>query len=178
MKKTEITQIIELAFVFVVTLAMVIYGGAKYLQFGNGTLPAKTVAEMTGMELMWSFYGYSKTYPILIGIAEITGGILLLFRKTRILGGVLLTGILSNVILQDIIYEVNRGALAAAIIYQFMIFGILWINRISFIAGIKALFLKKNSTELTTKRKVIVIGAAIFLAVVLKFLEMKITHWS
>ena len=53
---------------------------------------------------LWAFYGYTKVYPIIMGIFEITGALLLLFRQTRFIGGLMITSILLNVILQDIFY--------------------------------------------------------------------------
>lgn len=161
---------------FVVTLAMLIYGLAKYVQFDNPTLVSKTVSEMTGMELMWSFYGYSKTYAILLGIAEVTGGILFFFVRTRVLGGVLLTGILLNVIIQDVIYGVNQGALIAAIIYQLLTFLVLWINKDRLMAGIQAMIIRRTDLEIAPKRRLLIILSAILLAVIIKIIEFKLTH--
>jgi len=83
MKKEDIIKITEVSFVLVVASAMYIYGFVKHLQFDNPSEVTKSVAEMTGMELMWAFYGYSKPYAILLGILEITGGTLLLIRKNQ-----------------------------------------------------------------------------------------------
>jgi len=35
------------------------------------------------MELMWAFYGYSKSFAITIGVIEIIGGILILIKNTN-----------------------------------------------------------------------------------------------
>jgi hypothetical protein len=176
MKKEEILKILELSFVWVVCLAMFIYGIGKYLQFDNPELIPKTVAEMTGMELMWSFYGYSKGYAILLGIAEITGGILFLIYRTRVLGGLLLTVILSNVIIQDIIYEVNRGALIAAIIYQAMIIAVLWMNQQALKAGIKAMLLDKKPASAAPLKKWLLLLMALAFAFIWKWIEYRLTH--
>ena len=159
----------------VVASAMYIYGFLKYAQFGNPSEVTKSVATMTGMELMWAFYGYSKPYAILLGVVEIVGSTLLLIRKTRILGGFLLTGILMNIIAQDFFYGVNEGALRAAIIYQTMILGILWINRAEVIGGIKALILHKGNTTKRSKN-ILLIVVSIIVAVLLKWIEFKLSH--
>ena len=41
---------------------MFIYGGGKLIQFDGAAKIDKTVLELTGMELMWAFYGYSKSF--------------------------------------------------------------------------------------------------------------------
>lgn len=176
MKKEDIYKIIEIAFVLIVSSAMYLYGFAKYMQFDDPAEVSKRVAEMTGMELMWAFYGYSKSYTILLGMLEITGGTLLLIRKTRILGGIILTGILVNVIAQDIFYSVNEGALRAAIIYQIMIFGILWINRGALIRGISAMMLQEKENTPPRQRKMMVIFVAVIFAILLKFIEFRLSH--
>jgi len=175
MKKEDIYQIIEVSFVFVVASAMYLYGFGKYFQFDNPAEVSKSAAEMTGMELMWAFYGYSKPYAILLGILEIAGGTLLLIRKTRIFGGLFLTGILLNVIAQDIFYGVNEGALKAAIIYQAMVFAILWINRDQLIRGIGAMMLQGKNTQ-ERKRNIFLLVMAVIVALFLKFIEYTLSH--
>lgn len=88
---------------------------------------------------MWTFYGYSKSFALTIGLIEIIGGILILVRKTRIIGCLFVSTILLNIILQDIIFEIPMGALKAAIFYQLLILIILWLNRENLIKAIKIL---------------------------------------
>ncbi len=137
-KKDKI-EIFENAISWVVVLAMFIYGGAKIIQFDGSTEIDKTVSELSGMELMWAFYGYSKSFALIIGFLEIIGGILILIKKTRIIGCLFTSTILVNVILQDIYFEIHSGALKAAILYQLLIIIILWLHRRKLIQGIKAL---------------------------------------
>lgn len=176
MKKESLSKIIEISFVLVVASAMYIYGIGKYIQFDSQQEITKSVSELTGMELMWAFYGYSRTYAVILGIAEILGGTLLLIRRTRILGAILLTGILMNVITQDIIYGVNLGALKAAIIYQLMIFAILWIHRIDLITGIKSMLINRIAVQGTKDNRLVIIIGSILLALVLKLIGFQITH--
>lgn len=148
-KKDKI-EIFENAISWVVVLAMFIYGGAKIIQFDGAAEIDKTVSEMTGMELMWAFYGYSKSFAITIGIFEVIGGILILFRRTRVIGCLFTSTILVNVILQDIYFGVHAGALKAAILYQFLILVILWINKEKVVTSIKALLLIDNHVQTKT----------------------------
>ena len=71
-------EILENSISWIVVLAMFIYGGAKLFQFEGATEINKTVSEMTGMELMWAFYGYSKSFALTLGVFEIIGGILII----------------------------------------------------------------------------------------------------
>ncbi len=147
LRKTDKIEILENAFSYIVVFAMFIYGGGKIVQFNGALETKKTVAELTGMQLMWAFYSYSKSFAIILGVLEITGGILMFFRRTRVLGCLFVSTILINVILQDIFYKVHVGALKAAITYQILILLILWFNRKKLIQSFKILTSLKDFNE-------------------------------
>jgi hypothetical protein len=52
------------------------------------------------------FMGYSTSYQMFTGIIELVGGLLLLFRRTTTLGGVILIGLMCNVVMINISYDV------------------------------------------------------------------------
>lgn len=149
-KKDKI-EIFENAISWVVVLAMFIYGGAKIIQFEGAAEIDKTVSELSGMELMWAFYGYSQSFALTIGFFEIIGGILILIKTTRIIGCLFTSTILVNVILQDIYFEIHSGALKAAILYQLLILIILWLHKRKLIQGIKALLETHKINQTKTK---------------------------
>lgn len=122
-------DILENAISWLVVLAMFVYGAGKIIQFEGAIEVEKTVPELTGMELMWAFYGYSFGYVLIIGLLEIIGGVLILIKKTRVIGCLFTTAILFNIILQDVFYNVHSGALIAVIIYQSCLLLILVMNR-------------------------------------------------
>ena len=161
----------------VVSTAMIMYGVGKIVQFPATVDITKKVFELTGQELMWAFYGYSKSFPTILGILETSGGVLLLFRRTRLLSTILLTTILVNIILQDIIYHVNQGALISAIIYQLLILGILIINKERVVLVYKSFAEieknKENGNMKTNVLKVVYIGLFFIL---LKGIEHYLTH--
>ncbi|MBB4807214.1 hypothetical protein HNP38_002518 [Chryseobacterium defluvii] len=166
--------VVELAMVLVVSTAMLMYGVGKIIQFDHFSHVAKPVSELSGMELMWTFYAHSKPFAVIIGLLQISGAILLFFKRTRLIGGMLLSTVLINIILQDIFYDVNRGALWAAIIYQLMILAIFYIHRKPVLETFKGLLLPY--TVKIDKRMVFIIAGGIVFAVVFKFLERLITH--
>ena len=84
--KTDKIEIFENAISWIVVIAMFIYGGGKLIQFDSVVEIDKTISEMTGMELMWAFYGYSKSFAIPLGVFELIGGFLILIKRTRIIG--------------------------------------------------------------------------------------------
>jgi len=172
-KKDKI-EILEDALTGIVVFAMLIYGFGKLFQFSGAIEIDKTVAEMTGMEIMWAFYGYSKPFAITIGILEVLGGLILLLKKTRLIGCLFVSTILTNIILQDIFYGVHVGALKAAILYQVLIFIILWMNRLRVIE-IFYLFIKPNSSALKNGHYFIKIVIAFLLFLIFRIVEYFIT---
>lgn len=165
------TEVIENAISWIVVFAMFIYGGAKIIQFDGAATITKPVSEMTGMELMWAFYGYSKTFAIILGALEIVGGVLLLFPGTRIIGCLFTSTLLVNIIIQDVVFEVNTGALRAAILYQLIIFLILWINRRRLFLSLKILLRRRKDLQSQTK------WVWRFLATALLFLVFRILEY-
>ena len=128
--KKEFFNLLEWSCVLYVAGIMVIFGLGKYWQFDGFDND-----QFAGMKIMWNFYSYSKPYVIILGIFEVVGAILLLIPKTRIVGCLLISSILINVILQDYFYEIP--ALFSAITLQVLVFFILWLNRIPFSEGLK-----------------------------------------
>jgi hypothetical protein len=126
------------------------------------------------MELMWVFYGYSKSFAVTLGIFEIIGAILILIKRTRIIGCLFVSTILVNVIFQDIYFGVPLGALKAAIIYQFFVLIILWLNREKLIRSLKAL-LESNKIQQPKMKFLVKLIIAFALFIGLRILEYYIT---
>ena len=91
-------------------IAMIIYGLAKVFkgQFADPSLELliQPVGEMSPMGLAWTFMGHSMVYNIFIGSLEIIGGLLLLNRKTVMLGSLLVLGIMVNVAIMNLTYDI------------------------------------------------------------------------
>jgi len=172
--KEEKLHIIETALSWIVAMAMFIYGAAKYIQLDRSAYLDKKISELTSMEIMWSFYGTSPAYAVVLGILEVTGAILILFKRTRILGGLITTTILMNVILQDIFYEVYLGALAGAVFYQLLILVIFWINRERLKKALQSILLKVPKFA-SKKRHYIILFCSFLLFLVLRVFEYFLT---
>jgi hypothetical protein len=117
-----------------------IAGGQFYKQ---GELPAEiakqTLGEVNGFDLAWTFMGYSYAYILFIGLSQVIGAWLLLFDKTKLLGVIILTPILVNIIVFDAIFFETYGALASAMIYFSLLLLILFLNKKEIIAALKEL---------------------------------------
>ncbi len=95
---------------FSLATVMIVYGGYKVFsgQFGSPGLDRllETLGEFSPMGLLWTFMGFSRVYTLFAGLAEMVGGILLISRRTTILGALLSIGVLANVVLLNFCYDV------------------------------------------------------------------------
>ena len=167
-------EIFENAISWIVVFALFVYGGGKIVQFDGASEINKSVSDLTGMELMWAFYGYSKSYALTLGLFEIIGGTLILMKRTRMIGCLFTSTILVNVILQDIYFDVHLGALKAAILYQVLLLIILWLYKDKVIQSIKALLIF-NTSEQPKYKLIIKLVIAFICFVLLRIMEYYLT---
>ncbi len=113
--------IIRLTLIF----AMLLYGLVKVFkgQFADHSLERllQTVGDMSPMGLAWTFMGHSLYYNIFIGFAEILGGILLIFRKTVTLGSIIIIGVMSNVLMMNLTYDIPVKLVSAHLVFMAMV---------------------------------------------------------
>ena len=117
---------------FVVSFFIILYGFAKLngSQFTILTSELdKPMGQVSGFWLTWYYFGYSPIYGNFIGLVQILGGVLLMFRKTTLLGSCLLLPVISNIILIDIFYRIDIGALLVALIMEFALIVILTFHK-------------------------------------------------
>jgi hypothetical protein len=126
---------IELAARWYVFVFLNIYGTGKIHGgqfYRHGHLPPDvahtTLGEAGPFELAWTFMGYSFAYILFIGLAEIVGAWLLLWERTKLLGVAILLPVMVNVLVFDVIFLDQYGALASATIYTTLLFVILAFN--------------------------------------------------
>lgn len=67
--KEKLFYLIYWVIIFTVSGSMIIYGIGKPLQFEN--LANSTNANLSeGHKIMWTFYSYTKAYPLIIGFLK------------------------------------------------------------------------------------------------------------
>src|SRR5947209_10848862 len=97
----------------VASFLILFYGFAK-LNGSQFTVLAseldKPMGEVSGFWLTWYYFGYSKLYGSFIAFGQIGGAVLLLFRKTTLLGVCCLLPIVTNIVLVDLSYGIDRSA--------------------------------------------------------------------
>lgn len=89
-------------------LIMIAYGSIKL--FGaQFKLPLSIydipLGSLDGVSLTWAFLGYNSWFSILLGVFEFVPGVLLLFSRTKLIGGILLLPITVGVFIVNIAYD-------------------------------------------------------------------------
>ena len=135
-------QVILRVFLFA---AMMLYGLVKVFkgQFSDAGLELllQPVGEMSPMGLAWTFMGHSMMYNIFLGVVEVFGGILLLNRKTVTFGSFVIMGIMANVFMMNLAYDVPVKLFSFHLLLMSLILFIVDWNRI------KQVFFKNETTE-------------------------------
>lgn len=92
---------------YFIALDLIMFGMEKlcHLQFnvplGELDNPFSSIPKA---DLMWAFYGHFRSLVNIVAVMQITGSVLLLFRKTRLLGAIALLPLLVNILLLDYFY--------------------------------------------------------------------------
>jgi hypothetical protein len=64
-------------------------------------------SSLSGEEMLWAFFGHFYAFTVIIGSMQIIGSLMLLFRKTRLAGVIVLLPILLNILLLDWFYDLG-----------------------------------------------------------------------
>ncbi|WP_201981735.1 hypothetical protein [Hymenobacter rubidus] len=89
-----------------------VYGMQFQLLWADQDTPP---ADLSPMNVMWQFFGYSQPYQHLLGWLEVVAGLLLLYRRTTIPGALLAAAAMFNVVALDYFFQV--GVLLDAVVY-------------------------------------------------------------
>jgi multidrug transporter EmrE-like cation transporter len=66
----------------------------------------ETYGQSSPMALLWNFMGFSTAYTIFGGCAELIPAVLLLFRRTALLGSIIASVVMLNVVMLNFCYDV------------------------------------------------------------------------
>ena len=184
MKKINYKETIEMVCRLYVFFFLTVYGLGKVLgaQFYTPDLipaeiEAMPIGQIPNFDLAWVFMGRSFGYMLFIGIGEIIGAIMLLFNKTKLIGTFILIPILVNVIVFDIFFLDQYGALASAVIYFIMLLIILWINKTKIIKVIKTITLFETNTNASIKEKIVKFSYILLIIIIVFAFNQLLVSW-
>jgi hypothetical protein len=142
------------------------YGTRKLIwggQFALGSLSSRPVGSLSGFELTWFYYGHSHAYGIILGLTQILGGVLLLFRRSALIGAALLAPVMANILMINIFFHIALGAeIAAAFLLGSMML-LLWQER----EAIVSLFWRDESSKTQMEKRTQTVAIAIVVLLVL-----------
>lgn len=106
---------------FALAVSMLFYGIAKVIptQMGFMALPSHQL-QLTGdtslFSTLWGFMGASIPYMVITGLVELTAGVLLLWRRTAVLGSLVAIVAMGQVFLLNLFYDVPVKIIAGELL--------------------------------------------------------------
>jgi hypothetical protein len=79
---------------------------AMQMTFPNLSQLATPLGDYLPMRLSWMFIGYSTPYQVFSGVAELLVALLLIWRRTALLGALLAVGVFANVAVLNLSYDI------------------------------------------------------------------------
>ncbi|MDP9080869.1 MAG: DoxX family protein [Bacteroidota bacterium] len=105
---------------YYVAITMVSYGSVKIikLQFPSPSFGklAEPVGSMSPMGLAWTYMGFSTGFNYFTGIAELTTGLLLFFRRTTTLGAIIGLVVAGNIMAVNYCFDVPVKIVSTALV--------------------------------------------------------------
>ncbi|MBC7864032.1 MAG: hypothetical protein IAF38_13735 [Bacteroidia bacterium] len=96
------------------------YGFAKVFQsqfpFPSLIKLSEPLGNFSPMGLAWSYMGYSPGYNLFTGGLEVLAGCLLVFKRTTALGAIMLMGVMLNVFMMNLLYDIPVKIFSAELI--------------------------------------------------------------
>ncbi|MEP7093134.1 MAG: hypothetical protein ABI793_03685 [Flavobacterium sp.] len=129
---------------YCIAFSIASFGWKKFygLQFIVPTeISSMPMNQQSGEWLTWFYFGYSHAFGIIIAVIQIIGGYLLLFRRTLLIGAIILFSLLLNLTLINIFYQMNAGALMQSVL---LTIGVLFLILLDY-DRLVAFFLKTKS---------------------------------
>ncbi|MGC1781612.1 MAG: hypothetical protein WA708_03745 [Acidobacteriaceae bacterium] len=128
----------------------------------------RPIGSLSGFQLTWYYYSYSHVYGSILGLTQLAGGAMLLFRKTALLGAAIMTPVMANILMINLFFHIAVGAECTATFIFASMLALLWWERGAFVE----LFWSRQAAEPVSSRKfhrsmaalvvLVVIGEAIF----------------
>jgi len=129
----------------------------------------KPYGESSPMGLMWNFMEFSDSYTMFSGVSEVLGGVFLLWRRTLILGALFTAGVMLNVFVMNMSYDIPVKLYSAHLMLMGLFLLVLDGKRIlNFLIFNKAVVAKKIAPYF--KKKGLRIGGLVFKYVFIIFI--------
>ena len=91
------------------------------------------VRTLTGSELTWNYFGYSYGLSVFLALFQIIGSVLLLFRRTTLLGVTILLPVIFNIVLINIFYQIGPITLFTSVLITLGLIYLLYQQKVDLI---------------------------------------------
>ena len=145
------------------------YGFAKILhtQFEQSfAREYMRAGDMDGFDLTWFYFSHSYLLACILGGIQILGSILLLFRRTTLLGVAVLLPVMVNIMLINLFYDIAEGAFINSVLFSVGLLYLLltqWTALSTLFLGSPDLYLSPGRPLLGWFFRVLSIGGAFML---------------
>jgi hypothetical protein len=151
------------------------YGASKLLHFQfnlQSELAPRPIGSLNGYQLTWYYFGVSRVYAWILGLTQVAGATLLLFRKTTLMGALVMLPVMANILLINMFILVNDyGPYVISMLICISLLTVLWHQRRGLLA---LLWSTQNSEPERSKRthwwirsSIVLIAAAIMMVAIL-----------
>lgn len=89
----------------------------------------RPVGSLTGYQLAWFYYAHSHVYAVILGLIQLGGGALLLFRKSALLGAALMLPVMTNIVMINVFFHIAWGAMGTSAFIFASMLALLWHSR-------------------------------------------------
>ncbi len=89
----------------------------------------RPVGSLSGYQLAWFYYAHSHAYAVILGLVQLGGGALLLFRKSALLGAALTLPVMTNIVMINVFFHIAWGAMGTSVFIFASMLAILWRSR-------------------------------------------------
>jgi hypothetical protein len=125
----------------------------------------RPVGSLSGFQLTWYYFSYSRVYADILGLTQVAGAVMLLFRKTALLGAAVMTPVMANILMINLFFHIAFGAECMAVFIFASMLALLWHNR----GALVSLFWSDQAVEPVRSRRFHrLIGALVVLLVVVQ----------
>jgi hypothetical protein len=136
---------------------LLVYGSAKFFQgqFGPPDLQrlSQPYGESSPMGLAWTFFGYSKSYNYFMGFFESIGGLLLISRRTTLLGTCIAATVMANVVMVNFCFDVPVKLFSSNLLLMILFIMATSSNRLINFFFLNKIVAPENENTLFSKRK-------------------------
>jgi hypothetical protein len=163
---------------YLVSFLIITYGFAKLNGSQFNVLDSeldKPMGKVDAFWLVWYFFGYSHVYSTFIALTQVLGGVLLMFRRTTLLGACVLLPVIANIIMVDIFFNVASAAwMNAFIILGALLFIVMQHRR----ELLNLFWFKQNEVFPQTGRHIALSVTKAIVCLLLILIPYGITYWA